>query len=155
MIHRIRAAALIIQNDQVLLVKHVHPISGFAWWVPPGGGLAPEDASIFDCVRREVFEETGLRVELSRIVYIREFIDLENRAHNLELFLAAKSFSGELTMKNIPGKGPDEHYIKDVKWLSREAVKDLVVFPEILKDKFWEDAQAGFLETRYLGAQRG
>jgi len=106
-------------------------------------------------VRREVFEETGLRVELSRIVYIREFIDLENNTHNLELFLAAQSFSGELTMKNIPGSGPDEHYIKDVKWLSRETVKDLVVFPEILKDKFWEDAQAGFLETRYLGTQRG
>jgi len=155
MTHRIRAAALIIQNDQVLLVKHVHPITGDTWWVPPGGGLASEDASIFACVRREVFEETGLRVELSRIVYIREFIDLENNTHNLELFLAAQSFSGELTMKNIPGSGPDEHYIKDVKWLSRETVKDLVVFPEILKDKFWEDAQAGFLETRYLGTQRG
>ena len=34
--NRIRAAA-IIDNNKILLVKHVHPITGFEWWVPPGG----------------------------------------------------------------------------------------------------------------------
>ncbi len=153
--HRIRAAAIVVKDDCVLLVKHVHPVTGEEWWVPPGGGLGPDDTSVFDCVRREVFEETGLDVNLSRIVYIREFVDRENRTHNLELFLVAKGFSGEVTTKHIHGKGLDEDYIKDVKWVSRETIKSLVVYPEILKDEFWQDLQDGFPETRYLGTQIG
>jgi 8-oxo-dGTP pyrophosphatase MutT (NUDIX family) len=29
------------------------------WWVPPGGGVETADTSVFDCARRETFEETG------------------------------------------------------------------------------------------------
>lgn len=40
--HRIRAAALIVKDDSILLVQHVHPDTGELWWVPPGGGVETE-----------------------------------------------------------------------------------------------------------------
>jgi ADP-ribose pyrophosphatase YjhB (NUDIX family) len=153
--HRIRAAALIVENNHILLVQHVHPHTGYTWWVPPGGGVEEVDDSLFDCVRRETFEETGLAVELGRIVYIREFVDTENDTYHLELFLSSTNHSGELTIENIQGTGPDEHFIKDVRWIPQDSVPHLTVFPEVLKAKFWQDLRLGFPETRYLGRSNG
>jgi 8-oxo-dGTP diphosphatase len=153
--HRIRAAAILTKGDRVLLVQHVHPVIHNEWWVPPGGGLEPSDGSVFECAKREVFEETGLVAEISRIIYIREFADLENLAHNIEIFLLADGFSGELSTKNIQGNGPDEHFIRDVRWVSRDEIQSLVVYPEILKNSFWIDRDMHFPEIRYLGVQAG
>lgn len=153
--HRIRAAALITQGESILLVQHVHPQTGFEWWVPPGGGAESGDASIFECARREVFEESGLQVDLSHIVYVREFFDQENETRNLELFLASSSFSGELTIRNVQGSGPDEHFIRNVRWVPKHDLNSMVVYPEVLRDGFWQDLASGFPETRYLGTQIG
>ena len=149
--HRVRAAALLVQDEQLLLVQHVHPDTGEVWWVPPGGGVEVSDTSVFDCARRETFEETGLDVTLERIVYIREFADQENQAYHLELFLSSSDFSGNLTIRHIHGNGPDEHFIKDVRWVHRNALQELEVYPEMLKDVFWDDLAQGFPQTRYLG----
>lgn len=67
--HRIRAAAIIINDNKILLVKHVHPETGHEWWVPPGGGVEEIDNSIFDCAKRETFEETNLKIDVSRLLY--------------------------------------------------------------------------------------
>ena len=151
--HRIRVAAIIMSGDKILLVKHVHPETGYGWWVPPGGGIEESDSSIFDCAKRETFEETNLKIKTSRILYIREFQDKEHQVLNIEFFMLADSFLGEIGLGNIKGKGPDERYIKEVKWLSKKDLKEIVVFPEILKNDFWPDRAAGFLNIKYLGRQ--
>ena len=151
--HRIRAAAIIMNGDKILLVKHVHPETGYGWWVPPGGGLEESDGSVFDCAKREAFEETNLKIEIFKILYLREFISEEFQSINLEIFTLADSFSGDVSIKNIEGHGLDEQYIKDAKWFSKEDLKDMVVFPEILKNEFWSDRAAGFPAIKYLGRQ--
>jgi 8-oxo-dGTP pyrophosphatase MutT (NUDIX family) len=153
--HRIRAAAIITRGDAILLVQHVHPKTDEEWWVPPGGGVEPEDKSVFDCARREVFEETGLTVDLTDIVYLREFLDQENQNRNIEIFIGSRSATGELTIRNVQGSGPDEHYIRDVRWVSKAELQDMVVYPEILKDKFWDDLAEGLPAMQYLGVQIG
>lgn len=149
--HRVRASALIVENNHILLVQHIHPDTGSEWWVPPGGGVEAVDKSIYDCTRRETFEESGLDVELGRIVYIREYYESETDTLHFELFLSSLSCSGELTIRHIQGNGPDEHFIKDVRWVHKDDVHKLVVYPEILKDAFWEDYDRGYPETKYLG----
>jgi len=151
--HRIRAAAIIVNNNKVLLVKHVHPETGYTWYVPPGGGVKEIDSSIFDCAKRETFEETNLKIEVSRLLYIREFYDKENEKLNIELFVLADAFEGEIDLKNIKGSGPDENFIKEAKWFSKEELADLIVFPEIIKDEFWNDCAIGFPKVKYLGRQ--
>ena len=148
--HRIRVAAIIMNDQKVLLVKHVHPETGYVWWVPPGGGLEDKDASILDCAKREVFEEANLKVDVSKIIYIREFV---GKNMNLEIFALADSHQGKIGIENIKGNGIDEDFIKDIAWFSKEELQNIMVFPEILKDEFWDDYAAGFPGVKYLGRQ--
>jgi 8-oxo-dGTP diphosphatase len=152
--HRIRAAAIVVNNGKLLLVKHRHPVTSFEWWVPPGGALTNEE-TLYNCAVRETYEETGLTVELGQVLYLREFLDLEFRRHNLEFFILANSYKGTLTMKNLRPEDMDSHFIKTVKFLSPKEMKNLTIFPEILKDEFWHDLTSGQLTTRYLGQQSG
>jgi ADP-ribose pyrophosphatase YjhB (NUDIX family) len=145
----------VTEEDRLLLVQHVHPVTGEEWWVPPGGGLEATDASVFACAQREVFEETGLQVELSRIAYVREFVDREHQAHMVEFFLAADAHSGELTLRHVRDCGPDEQYVRDVRWVPKDDLAGMVVYPEMLADEFWEDLARGFPQIRYLGVQTG
>ena len=125
--HRIRSAALIIEGDRVLLVKHRHPETGKEFWVPPGGGLQHPE-SIYDCARRETFEETGLSVELGTIAYVREFADLEFQRHNLEIFIMAASHSGKVTIEHVVPGDPDAEYIQEARFLSREEMEGIIVY---------------------------
>jgi len=84
--HRVRAAGILIRGDSILLVLHRHPENSSEWWIPPGGGLKEEDGSIFQTAQREIFEETGLTAQLSRISYIREFRETSINIHHLEFF---------------------------------------------------------------------
>lgn len=157
--HRIRVANIIINSDKVLLIKHVDPKSGYIWWVPPGGGVEEKDLSIFECAKRETFEETNLIVNISKIIYLREFLDKRDSLEkaeselNIEVFLLADSYNGEVNMDNVKGSGPDELYIKEVKWFSKEDIQEIIVYPEILKDDFWNDYKQGFPKVKYLGRQ--
>jgi 8-oxo-dGTP diphosphatase len=149
--HRVRAAVIILKDEKLLMVKHVNPESGDAWWIPPGGGLEDQDNSIHDCAIREVFEETGLQVTVGKMVYLREFIETVPRIHHIELFFLAEDFSGDLTIENIKGNGPDEDWIQQLAWFGQDEIQAIKVYPELLQDGFWDDLQAGFPETRYLG----
>ena len=46
--HRIRAAAIVVKGDSILLVKHHgHGTEeGYVWWVPPGGGVEGEESLV-------------------------------------------------------------------------------------------------------------
>ena len=153
--HRIRAAAIVVEGDSVLLVQHQHDEieGGQSWWVPPGGGVEGEE-SLFECARRETLEETGLSVELGRIAYIREFV--EPGYHHCEVFLVAASYSGTLTTGSNPATGvfDVDHVIKDVRFVHRDEMAGMTIYPEEVKTSFWDDLASGFPVTRYLGVSK-
>jgi 8-oxo-dGTP pyrophosphatase MutT (NUDIX family) len=65
----IRTRTIVLHDGCVLL----HPPRDEAAWQLPGGGLEPGE-SLAECSRREVFEETGLRVIVGRIAFIKEWV---------------------------------------------------------------------------------
>ena len=143
----ISAAALVVRNNRLLLVNH-RERGRYDFWLPPGGGLEGSE-SIFDCAKREALEETGLTVELDRIIYVQEFV--EPGYHFVKVFILCSGFSGELTLEN---RDADESFLVDAGFFSREQVRGLDVHPRVLKDDFWDDLEGGRLQTRYLGLER-
>jgi 8-oxo-dGTP diphosphatase len=146
--HRIRAAALIEISQRLLLVEHQDK-NGNKWWVPPGGGLEDKDASVLDCVAREVREETGLSVEVGPLLYVKEFIDTTNDTRHLELFFEAKPVSGYASGLPDVASTVVDAAVLGSEWICRAEMESLAVFPENLKNEYWEDRGLGI--TRYLG----
>lgn len=136
--NRIRAAAIIIKNEKILLTKHVRsnePDGG--WWVPPGGGIDDSDISIISCAKRETWEETGYTVSINPTpVFIQEFLDKTHDALNVELFFSATVIDGELTTANNPDAGIETY---EVRWFSIDELQPLTVFPLQLKQNFGRD----------------
>lgn len=143
----ISAAALIIQQRELLLVNHKKN-GQYDFWVPPGGKLQGHE-SIFDCAQREAMEETGLSVALDRIVYIVEYA--EPGYHFCKFFIRCKTFDGHLTLAN---RESEEAFLVNARFFSKMDMDGLDVRPTVLKNQFWDDLEAGFPDTRYLGLEK-
>jgi 8-oxo-dGTP pyrophosphatase MutT (NUDIX family) len=76
-VHRRAARVILVDHrDRVLLIRGHDPARPDAgqWWITVGGG-ADEGETLADAARREVREETGLRVaELGDVVLEREVV---------------------------------------------------------------------------------
>ena len=153
--HRIRAAAIVVEGDSVLLVQHQHDDlqDGRSWWVPPGGGVE-DDESLVECAQRETLEETGMSVEIGRIAYVREFV--EPGYHHCEVFFVATSYLGTpIVGSNSETDNFDVvHLIKDARFVRRDEMAGMTIYPEEIKTTLWDDLANGFSGTRYLGVQR-
>jgi len=140
-----------VDNNKVLLIKHVH--DNEEYWVPPGGGLEPQDSSTKETVKREVFEESGLTVEVGPLLFVREFFEKSRNTYHVEQFYLIESWQGELSLDNLVGLGGDEHIITKAKWLNREEIKTERIFPEELRDLLWEKIKEKTISAEHLGVQ--
>ncbi|MEF1290887.1 NUDIX domain-containing protein [Vibrio sp. M260118] len=129
--HRIRAAGVLVKGDMILLVK-VRDFSG-EYWIPPGGGMEPEDQSSRSCVVREFKEEAGLDVEVGELLCVREFLETQRQCYHAEFFYLVESFSGCPSLDNLAGLN-DEEYIQAVEWLPIADLADKRIYPAELKD---------------------
>lgn len=57
---RPRVYTAVIRDQQVLMVRHIH--DGRDYWTLPGGGVEPGETPA-QAAEREVFEETGIRID--------------------------------------------------------------------------------------------
>ena len=67
----IRTRTIVLYQGNMLLHPPQKDERGSEAWRLPGGGLEPNE-SIAECARREVFEETGITVRVSNIVFLLE-----------------------------------------------------------------------------------
>ena len=152
--YRIRAGVIVVDGDSMLLVQHQSDDSfgGEAWWVTPGGGVEGEE-SLTECARREVLEETGLSVEPGRVAYVAVLV--EPGWYHCEVHFVADSYSGTI-QRSAPGTGifDLDHLIKDMRFVPRDEMAGMIVYPEALKRTFWEDQASGFEGMRYLGLRK-
>jgi 8-oxo-dGTP diphosphatase len=64
--YTVGVVGLVRDNEgRVLLLRHTYRRR--SPWGVPGGGLQPGE-TLEDCLRREIFEETGMRVEVKRLL---------------------------------------------------------------------------------------
>lgn len=117
---RLRACGLLIENDQILLVKHVGLGEAGFLWNPPGGGLQFGE-SVRQAVEREFVEETGLVVEASDFVHFSEHIG--DGLHALELFFNVRRLSGELKLGTDPELGDRLQMMVDLRFWSKTEIE--------------------------------
>lgn len=118
---RIRVALIIIQDGSLLLVEHKK--AERRYWLLPGGGLNFGE-TIEECAKREVLEETNLKIEIGGLAFISETIPPDTHRHIVNLFFFAKIVGGELR------KG-DEEILEDVRFFREDELDGLIIYPPI------------------------
>lgn len=96
-----------------------------------------------------------MEVAIGKLLYLREFLELDEDVHHIELLFSGRNPRDEITMDNVARNGPDEAYIQDVAWVPRQDLAGLTVYPEYLADGFWDDLRAGFPTVKFLGVSAG
>jgi 8-oxo-dGTP diphosphatase len=110
--HRISAGALVVRENQILLLRH-QAYGSYDFWAPPGGGVE-DDEELAVAAEREVFEEAGLRVLARRLAYIDELIDRSGRM--VKFWFLAEYVSGEIDLASNPAV---DETITDGGWFQR------------------------------------
>ena len=141
--HRISAGAIVIQEDQVLLVRY-DGAGGRSYLVGPGGGVLGNEG-IHQAVTREVQEETGLEVSPQKVLFVE---DLLSRRHRIvKIWFLCDLIGGALTNT----RGALEEGITDVAWYGKDELLDEVVYPPELLIYDWGAFRKHDWESRYLG----
>lgn len=106
---KLAATVAIVDGDKVLLAKR----EDFEVWCLPGG-MVDVGESLGETAVRESLEETGLQVELTRLVGIYSEIGSWNDVH-LALF-AAKAVGGDLS--------PQQEEVLDLRYFAPDALPE-------------------------------
>jgi ADP-ribose pyrophosphatase YjhB (NUDIX family) len=111
-------AALVVREDAVLLVLRHNPPHAGEWSVP--GGAQDVGEGVTAALRREVREETGLRVDDLRLLDVGDIVERDEtgrvRYHYLVVYFRARPTGGTLA----PGDDVD-----DVRWVDLEGAASL------------------------------
>jgi 8-oxo-dGTP diphosphatase len=94
---KVGAAVIIEQDNKLLLLQRAHEPWVGSWMIPAGYVEADEDPK--DAAKREVYEETGLDVELGDLVKTYYFDD-DPRGNGVAFVYKAKYISGEININS-------------------------------------------------------
>jgi ADP-ribose pyrophosphatase YjhB (NUDIX family) len=109
-----RCQTVVIQNDCILLLRHVNFKKGTSYWWLPGGGQE-EGETYEQAAIRETREETNLIVRVERLLF--ELEDLERKYHYQKYpsFLATP-IGGELSI-GFEGEEPNANRLQEARWV--------------------------------------
>jgi 8-oxo-dGTP diphosphatase len=107
----LRCSVVVIRQHQVLVI-HRDDVDD---WVLPGGRPRPRE-SLVACVRREAWEETGLRVQPTRCAFVGEVNAPDDGTRTVELvFLATLHLDDQqAAARGEPGARPTWVPLRDV-----------------------------------------
>ena len=108
--------AVVIHNQQVLLVKRGKPPKQGLWCIP--GGKIKFGETLQQAAEREIHEETGVTIKAGAPVYVFDLIETVPQIHYIIVDLIAEYISGNVS----PGDDA-----ADAKWFSLQ----MIDLPEI------------------------
>lgn len=130
------------EENRILMVKHVHPERTV--WMVPGGGIEEGESSAQAAVR-EVWEETGLEVEITGLVWHVE--EVSERGQRFVNFFRACVTGGELKLGRDPELTESGQVLADIRFMHREEVADLEnLYPEFLRHELWQHLEQGTID---------
>ena len=125
---RIAVRAVILRQKKLLLVN-AWPNGRSRLLCAPGGGVE-SGASMPENLAREVYEETGLRVDVGAPCLVNEFHDPRSLFHQVEVFFRCTLMgSGNID----PGWKDPERVVTQHFWVTREEYAEQLVKPDALE----------------------
>jgi 8-oxo-dGTP diphosphatase len=140
---RTRVAMVLVDGDRLLLVRHQK--GDQTYWLLPGGGLDYGE-ELAACAKRELFEETGLAVEVERFLYLSESISPDKSRHILHITVLGRLVGGALVKA-------DEAVLAEVAWVPFAELAALTMYPAF-QDRLLSSYAADFNhDMHYLGSR--
>jgi ADP-ribose pyrophosphatase YjhB (NUDIX family) len=121
------------KENKILLVKN----KDANFWYAPGGGWEQDKENILECAKREVKEEAGLDVEITRLIYVQEFHATPDTIF-FETFWLAKP-TGDTMINELHIDLDPKGAVEKARWFSQSELQNLKVFPKRLKNTFWKN----------------
>lgn len=137
-----RVSVIVINADnQILLVRHRK--GNRQYWVLPGGRLEYGE-TFHECAVRELLEETGLSVEVDKIVFLSEAIAPDRSRHIVNVYLTARVTGGVMKVGNEP-------VLAGVDYLPLDELNRLTLYPPVSRE-ILKSMEIGFSDgIQYLG----
>jgi 8-oxo-dGTP diphosphatase len=135
---RIAARALILHQDQLLLVN-AYPGAHLGLWCAPGGGCEAGQ-SLPENLIREVREETGLTIAVGLPALVNEFHDPDTGFHQIDLFFRCTLVGGKLD----PDWTDPEGVVTDRRFFSRADLATIRYKPDSLPEVAWGTGAAQY-----------
>lgn len=142
----VTARAIVLHLGRVLLLRVEEP--GRTWYFLPGGHVEHGER-LEDACRREVFEETGVAVNVERALYLREFIAERHKRrsphmpshHHVLGLLFLCHIDGRVhrgTGPKFPGRFRPEADraggVVDLEWVDLGRIPDIEIMPPHVKE---------------------
>jgi len=127
---RVRAGAIIIENNEILLTVYNDPIRGIVYDFPAGG--AEPNESIIDTVKREAKEEACIDVEVGPLAFVYEYTPHLNLGKFGEIHTLVMLFECKIKSTSTPQfpENLDSNQI-DVKWLPILELQNIEMYANI------------------------
>lgn len=129
-----RVGAIIIRDNKLLMVKN----DSEPYYYSVGGRVKLNETSE-EAVVREIFEETGIKLQIDRLAFIHEHFFTEEITreyyHEIAFFYLMKlPINMNFICKNLGEQGTKEHLY----WLPIEDLNAYHLYPEFFKAKLSE-----------------
>lgn len=140
---RIRVAAILIREDQILLIQHQK--EGKKYWLLPGGGVIfGEDLKT--ALKREIKEELGINVVVNDLIHSSDSIPKDHKRHIVNLYFSCDFLSGKYKLA-------EEERLVDYGFFSISDLQKMKIIPPIKKEiiQYIEDGKSK--KNNYLGSR--
>lgn len=124
---RLAVRGMILRDGRLLLVN-AYAGGASDLWCAPGGGVEAH-ASLHDNLVREVWEETGLRVEVGALALVNEFHEPGQGFHQVEMIFRCRAAGDMPAVWRDP-----EGIVTERVWVTEAEARGLRVKPSSLID---------------------
>lgn len=128
---RTRVNGILIENDQLLMVKHQMG-NGRILWSVPGGGMQFGTNAI-ENLEREFLEETNLNVKVGNYLFVHEY--LNPPLHAMEHFFEVKRINGDVKLGKDPELSGANQILLEISWKSASEIQRIPF--DSLHQVFW------------------
>jgi ADP-ribose pyrophosphatase YjhB (NUDIX family) len=127
-----RVAAIIIKDNKLLMAKH----EDYPCYYTVGGKVKINETSE-EAVIREVYEETGVELQIDRLAFIQErFFEITREQHHEIVFyyLMKENFNMDLFCKSFTDQAKESLH-----WLPIGNLDKTIIIPEFFKTKLLDN----------------